>query len=115
MFLQNMLGHVVVPDSFNSARHCPPGGSSRFWGKDRMAEFTLEWDITTRFVLGIMICEPISEMMLIQAFGRQSRCSVARECDGDGALRSSGASAKATGGMNSNLRRYVNVQYHKIK
>lgn len=80
-----------------------------------MAEFALEWNITTRFVLGAVIRERISEVMLIQAFGRQSRRSIAMECDGDGTLRSAGASAKATGGRNSNLRRYVNVQYHKIE
>jgi hypothetical protein len=64
-----VLQHVIASDGFNSAENCPAEGTSRFGGEDGMAEFTLERDILTRFVLGTVVHESISEVMLVHALG----------------------------------------------
>jgi hypothetical protein len=80
-----------------------------------MAEFALEGDISTRFVLGTVVHESIPEVMLVHALGRQCRRSVAMGSDGNCTLRLPKASTKSTGGMNYNLCSYISVQYSKFK
>lgn len=110
MLLEDVLMHIVAPNSTDRDNRRLSRCLSGDWRENRVTEFALQWNIAAWLILRTAVGRHILELVLVSAFSVPCHCGFCKHGDRDGALWSSGMPTKAAWKYVANL-----VDSHKRK